>query len=71
MPTDIQLLEERNEYVNEVYKVLSRKGHAPDGKRYTHSVICRDMKKEYKVFLTPRTILAIISGEYDRKKKTA
>lgn len=64
MPSDTGLIKQRNEYVNKVYAQLSKEG-------YTHKAICNKMSS-YGVFLKPRTIYAIVSGEYDKpKNKTA
>lgn len=60
MPSDSQLIKERNEYVTKIYNQLSQEG-------YTRKAICSKMPS-YGIFLKPRTIYAIISGEYDRPK---
>ena len=60
MPSDSQLIKERNEYVTKIYNQLTQEG-------YTRKAICSKMPS-YGIFLKPRTIYAIISGEYDRPK---
>lgn len=59
MPSNSALIKERNEYVTSIYNELSKEG-------YTHKAICSKMPS-YGIFLKPRTIYAIVSGEYDRK----
>jgi len=64
MPSDTELIRQRNKYVNKVYAQLSKQG-------YTHKAICNKMT-DHGIFLKPRTIYAIVSGEYDKPKdKTA
>lgn len=61
MPSNTELIQQRNKYVNTIYNRLSREG-------YTHKAIC-DKMPSYGIFLKPRTIYAIVSGEYDKLKK--
>ena len=62
MPKNKLLIEARNKRVTELYCQFKREG-------YSHDHICNAKMLEHNIFLTPRTIYAILSGEYDKEKK--
>ncbi|MCB0395860.1 MAG: hypothetical protein KDD36_04375 [Flavobacteriales bacterium] len=60
MPTDKELFQSRNKAISEQYNKLSSQG-------YSNDYILAQLSQTY--FLKERTIYAVVSGEYDRRKR--
>lgn len=59
MKKDKRLFQKRNEQINEEYVELSKEGHL-------HNAAIEKLSEKY--FFKPRTIYAIISGEYEKRQ---
>lgn len=56
---DTRLFQKRNQQINKEYTELDQEG-------YRHDNIVQKLSEKY--FLKPRTIYAIVSGEYEKRK---
>ena len=57
---DADLFKARNEKVREMYNTMTGEG-------YSHQRTLTEIEETY--FIKPRTIYAILSGEYERRKR--